>query len=670
MAASDIRAGGAYVELYTKDSRLNKGLLAAQKRLKSWGKSVAVLGGVVSAAGTSILSPLLASVKAAETMGSALNDMSGRTGVSIEALSELGYAAKLTGVEMDSLEIAIKKMEKLIGEAEQGSTAAADSLRHLGLTIFDLKGLSPDQAFTKIADKIAAVDDPAKRATLAMQAFGKAGTALLPMMADGAGGIEAMRKRAQELGLVMSTSDAQAADKFGDTLDTLIATVKMGAVNIGSALIPMLTDFAAKAVEVSVKVGAWIKENRGLIVSAAKIAAVMVAAGAAIVGVGLSLGLIGSAAGGLSAIMMAVAGAVGLAVSAFGAIASAVAFLISPIGIVTAAVVGLAGYFIYSSGAIGQAIDWLSGGFDILKNDALSAFGGIKDALAGGDFKLAAEILWTSLKLVFKRGIGVLEGYWIDFKSTFQHIWADAVFGAAAIFTSSWAGLQTGWNETIGFLSDAWTVFTSFVAKSWNTSIGFIQKAWVKLKSLFDKDINVEAEVKRIDDETNAKNQGVTDSQNATIGQSDQGRRDRNTEIAQAKTDALANIDDDKKRRQTEISATQSSDMAALEQELAKLEADRDALLTKAKSSSAAREKLGPLDTKIAELKNTIQGPDAETGKKVEGTFNANAAAGMFAGGGGAAERTAKATEESARQQKRTNKILEGTRQGLAVGVG
>ena len=93
--AQGIRAGEAFVELFADDSRLVKGLKKASARLKGWGESVTAAGKSMLAGGGAILGALAGSAKVFADMGSELSDMSTRTGVSVEALSELGYAAKI-----------------------------------------------------------------------------------------------------------------------------------------------------------------------------------------------------------------------------------------------------------------------------------------------------------------------------------------------------------------------------------------------------------------------------------------------------------------------------------------------------------------------------------------------------------------------------------------------
>ncbi|MCL4193730.1 MAG: hypothetical protein KJZ87_18475, partial [Thermoguttaceae bacterium] len=238
--AQGIRAGQAFVELFADDSRLVRGLKAASAKLKAWGQGVTAVGKTMLAGGATVLGALVGTAKVFANMGSQLADMSARTGVSVEALSELGYVAEMSGGDLETLEAGLRKMQKAIVEAATGSQSAQESLSALGITIADLKNLSPDEQFMLIADRLAQIKNPTQRAAAAMEVFGKSGTKLLPMMAGGAAGLEAMRQKARDLGLVMSSEDAAAADGFGDVLDTLWKTLKVGVFTIGSALAPIL----------------------------------------------------------------------------------------------------------------------------------------------------------------------------------------------------------------------------------------------------------------------------------------------------------------------------------------------------------------------------------------------------------------------------------------------
>ena len=67
-------------------------------------------------------------------MGSDLLDMSQRTGVSVEALSELGFAAEQSGADMETLEAGLRKMQKFDrGSGRPARRQAQEALARLGL---------------------------------------------------------------------------------------------------------------------------------------------------------------------------------------------------------------------------------------------------------------------------------------------------------------------------------------------------------------------------------------------------------------------------------------------------------------------------------------------------------------------------------------------------------
>ena len=63
-AAQGIRAGRAFVELFADDSKLVRGLKAAQRRLRNFGASVRAMGAKMLAVGSLVAGPLAFSVKA------------------------------------------------------------------------------------------------------------------------------------------------------------------------------------------------------------------------------------------------------------------------------------------------------------------------------------------------------------------------------------------------------------------------------------------------------------------------------------------------------------------------------------------------------------------------------------------------------------------------------
>src|SRR5580692_8870994 len=94
-----IRAGGAFYELSLRDTALTKGLNRAAARLKKFGASVREIGSKIAELGLGLKAPFAAAEAIFVSTGSALYHLSEQTGVGVEALSSLSYAAKMTGVD-------------------------------------------------------------------------------------------------------------------------------------------------------------------------------------------------------------------------------------------------------------------------------------------------------------------------------------------------------------------------------------------------------------------------------------------------------------------------------------------------------------------------------------------------------------------------------------------
>jgi len=650
MASSQgIRAGKAFVELFADDTKLVRGLRAAEKRLKAFGAGVQSIGTKMFGLGAAAVAPLLATTNVFADMGDQLAKMSARTGISVEALSQLGYAAQQSGTDMETLEGGVRKMQKFLVDAAQGSKSAESTLSKLGLRLSDLGRLSPDKQFELLADRISKIKDPAIRAATAMEIFGKTGTSLLPLMQDGAKGIEALKQQAHDLGLTISTEDAKAAEVFGDTLSDLWKVIKSGVFAIGAALAPLLQDLATSAIRVAKVTADWVRQNKGLIVTVFKIAAGVAAAGAVLVVLGTLISGVGAAFGVAASIITGIG-------TVLGVIGTVIGALLSPIGLVAAAIVGLGGYLLYVSGAGSEALQWLADAFSALKDDALAAWQGIGDALAAGDLALAAKILWLTLRMEWQKGVAFIQEHWIAFKEFFLSIATDAFYGVVGLLIDAWAGLQVAWVETTAFMADAWTVFTSGLTKGWNTAQNFISKGVLRLMKLFDASLNVD-EASKILDEQFQQQTAATDRQaQQTIGERDRRRQEQRTQIETdrqgAQTEVGKMAEADRSARQQQNEADLKGSESALQQARKEWE---DAVAEAARKRQEVDASDGP--ERIKKAKDNLNGMDdllSQMGQEkvsVKGTFNALGARGL--GSEGPAERTAKASEETAKNTKR-----------------
>jgi hypothetical protein len=183
-----------------------------------------------------------------------LKDASEAIGITTDAMQELSYAAQLSGVSADLLQTSLAKLSKNLGDAAMGGSAAKKALDTLGLSGASLAAMPLDKALGAVADKMSMIENPAQRAALATELFGKSGLAMVNMLADGSAGLNAMAIEAQNLGVVIDrdviANAAEAADKLDAMSMVVSANLTAALVNLMPFVIEAAQDIAwlAKAV--------------------------------------------------------------------------------------------------------------------------------------------------------------------------------------------------------------------------------------------------------------------------------------------------------------------------------------------------------------------------------------------------------------------------------------
>lgn len=282
MSASAIEAGRAFLRLLVDDKEFRDGLDEGLRQLDNFGKKAIKIGAALGGAGAAITAPFIASLKVFSDVGSALNDMSDRTGVSVERLSALKYAAQQTGTDLATVEGALRKMANTIADARNGSDTAVAALKRIGISVQEIIGLSPEEQFQKIASAIKLIQDPTQKVAATMDIFGKSGTLLIPMIDD----LDNLTEAARKAGLIMSTQAAKDADAFGDAMDTLKAQFVAVAAAIGAEVAPALTDLAEKLAGPLGSLIDFIRSHHDMAVTAGLAGSALIALSAVITTVG------------------------------------------------------------------------------------------------------------------------------------------------------------------------------------------------------------------------------------------------------------------------------------------------------------------------------------------------------------------------------------------------
>jgi len=223
--------GTMAVNIVATTDKFISGLNSAQTALGRFVKKASTVGNLLAmGAGLEGLRRMLTGFEAA---GSELHDMSIATGVTVDNLAMLQYAAGQSGASIENLQMAFKTMAK--------------------------QGIDPNR-FAEMADRIARLPTPAARARKALELFGKQGMKLLPMIDE----LPEMSAEFTRLGGGMTSRLAGQADNLGDAWDRVKFVLSNVRNQVANALTPALVQFSDWLSPHLATMAKWIDQHRTL----------------------------------------------------------------------------------------------------------------------------------------------------------------------------------------------------------------------------------------------------------------------------------------------------------------------------------------------------------------------------------------------------------------------
>lgn len=275
--------GALRVNLGLDSAHFHNGLKQAQGSLSRFGLAAAAGLAAVAAAATTAGIALGRAVKSAVDRADDLGKMAQSAGVSVEALSRLEYAAKLSDVSLEGLGTGLRKLSQNMVAATTSATGpAAVAFAALGISVRNADGTlrSSTSVLGDVADRFARMDDSATKTALAISIFGKAGADLIPLLNAGSVGLAQMADQSDRLGLTISTSTAKAAERFNDTLMTISSVFQGVTAQLAQALLPALEYLSQAFLDVALDADFMKEFLRGVV----EIFKIIVSAGAAVYG--------------------------------------------------------------------------------------------------------------------------------------------------------------------------------------------------------------------------------------------------------------------------------------------------------------------------------------------------------------------------------------------------
>lgn len=194
---------------------------AAAKSAGSVMTGFAGLAGVAAAAFS--LRGVSQEIKRIADLQDSFGKLAQQTGVTVEALTELDYAASLSDVSTGELGDALGRLSTKMADAAHGSAAAKGAFSDLGVKVQNTDGTlrSSEEVLKDIAQRFSEFKDGSTKTAYAIEIFGRSGAKLIPLLNSGRSGLESMGAEARRLGLVFSDEAAKAAEEFNDNLTRL-----------------------------------------------------------------------------------------------------------------------------------------------------------------------------------------------------------------------------------------------------------------------------------------------------------------------------------------------------------------------------------------------------------------------------------------------------------------
>lgn len=245
-----------------------------------------------------------------------LNTLSKQTGFTVEELQKMQYASALVDVDFNTMTGSIAKLTKNMANG-------SDAFGKLGISVKDeMTGQLRDAntVWYETLWALSKVQNETERDALAMELFGKSAADLSGIVDDGGVALMSYGSEAEELGLILSQDNVDAANKFNDAMDQLKARTSAAFLEAGASLAETLVPALEKLVEIATQVLTWFANLDGGTQAFILTVLALVAAISPILGI---ISALTGAAAALNVAMLPMIATIGGIILAVGAVVAA-----------------------------------------------------------------------------------------------------------------------------------------------------------------------------------------------------------------------------------------------------------------------------------------------------------------------------------------------------------
>ncbi|HEJ5564227.1 phage tail tape measure protein [Pseudomonas aeruginosa] len=276
--------GTLTLDLIAKVGGFVAGMDAAERRSEKWRKEVeknaAKVGAAIGAATAAGITALAALTVSTVRNANEIANLASVANASTTEFQKYAAGAKLVGIEQEKLADIFKDVNDKVGDfLNTGGGALADFFENvapkIGVTADQFRNLSGPQALGLYVSSLEKAKVSQSDMTFYLEAIASDATALLPLLRNNAEGFKAFGDAAQAAGAILDEKTIKSASEL-QAATWLVEQSTTGLKNqLTSALIPVLSDFATKLLDVSkdgtsmVAVGEFLVTTLKLVAGAA-----------------------------------------------------------------------------------------------------------------------------------------------------------------------------------------------------------------------------------------------------------------------------------------------------------------------------------------------------------------------------------------------------------------
>ena len=247
---------------------IDKNAQSTDGRLMKLGDGMQRLGSKVSATGGAmtkwVTGPLAAATAGvallankAATYTKELDRMTQVSNTNAQTFQRQAFAVKTVGIESDKYADILKDMNDRVGDfVNTGGGPMADFFEQIapkvGVTAEQFRNLSGPDALQLYVNSLEKANLSQEEMTFYMEALASDSTALLPLLKNNGAAMEELGNKAQKAGLILSAEVLESTRQARGDMALFGQAMDVVSVQIGSALIPVLTSLVPVLVDVVV----------------------------------------------------------------------------------------------------------------------------------------------------------------------------------------------------------------------------------------------------------------------------------------------------------------------------------------------------------------------------------------------------------------------------------